>query len=88
MLKISLAKINPSTQVGVHNLISKLRKMNLTDFKEDVVAMVNAFQSTLNEIKAKDDEGFSNSESAFFNALLTTKNKDFEDSINSIVREW
>ena len=39
-------------------------------------------------IKSKDDKGFSNPESALFDALLTTKNKGFEDSINSIVREW
>ena len=50
--------------------------------------MINAFQSTYNEIKSKDDKGFSNPESVFFNALLTTKSKDFEDSINSIVHEW
>ena len=88
MLKLILTKINPSTRVGVRNLINKLTKMNLADFKEDVVAMVNAFQSTYNEIKSKDDKGFSNPESALFDALLTTKNKDFEDAINSIVREW
>ena len=88
MLKLILTKINPSTRVGVRNLINKLIKMDLADYKEDVVAMVNAFQSTYNEIKAKDDKGFSNPESALFDALLTTKNKDFEESINSIVREW
>ena len=88
ILKLILTKINPSTRVGVRNLINKLTKMNLADYKEDVVAMVNAFQSTYNEIKAKDDKGYSSPESALFDALLTTKNKDFEDSINSIVREW
>ena len=72
----------------MQNLISKLNKMNLADYKEDVVAMVNAFQSTFYEIKAKDDKGFSNPESALFDALLTNKNKDIEDSINSIVRYW
>ena len=88
MLKLILTKINPSTRVGVRNLINKLIKMNLADYKEDVVAMVNAFQSTYNKIKAKDEKGFSNPESALFDALLTTKNKDFEDAINSIVCEW
>ena len=88
MLKLILTKINPSTRVGVRNLVNKLTKMDLADYKEDVVAMVDSFQSTLNEIKKKDDKGFSNPESAIFDALLTTKNKDFEDSINSIVREW
>ena len=62
--------------------------MNLADYKEDVVVMVNAFHSTYNKIKSKDDKGFSNPESALFDALLMTKNKDFKDSINSIVREW
>ena len=62
--------------------------MDLEDYKEDVVAMVNAFQSTFNKIKAKDNKAFSNPESAIFDALLTTKNKDFEESINSIVQEW
>ena len=88
MLKLILTKINPSTRVGVRNLINKLTKMDLADYKEDVVAMVNAFQSTYNKIKAKDDKGYSSPESALFDALLTTKNKDFEESINSIVREW
>ena len=62
--------------------------INLSDYKEDVVAMVDAFQSTYNRIKAKDDKGFLNPESGIFDALLTTKNKDFEDSIHSIVHEW
>ena len=87
MLKLILTKINPSTRVGVNNLITKLTKMNLADYKEDVVAMVNDFQTTYNEIKAKDSKGYSNIEYSFFEALLTTKNKDFEDSINSIIRE-
>ena len=88
MLKIILTKINPSTRVGVQNSINKLTKMDLADYKEDVVAMVNAFQSTFNKIKAKDNRVFSNPESALFDALLTTKNKDFEELINSIVQEW
>ena len=50
MLKMILTKINPSTRVGVRNLINKIIKMNLSDYKEDVVAMVNAFQSTYNKI--------------------------------------
>ena len=62
--------------------------MDLVDYKQDVMAMVNAFQSTHNEIRAKDNEGYSNPESALFDALLTTRNKDFEDSINSIVCKW
>ena len=58
MLKLILTKINPSTKVGVRNLISKLNKMNLADYKEDLVAMVHSFQSTLNKIKVKDDKRF------------------------------
>ena len=61
--------------------------MTLVDYKEDAVAMINAFQTTYNEIKAKDSNGYSNVEYSLFKTLLTTKNKDFEDSINSIVRE-
>ena len=72
MLKLILTEINPSTRVGVKNLINKLTKMNLSDYKKDVDAMVNSFQSTYNEIKSKDDKGFSNPESALFDALLTT----------------
>ena len=50
--------------------------------------MVNDFQSTYNKIRSKEDKGFSNPESALFDALFTTKNKDFEDLIDSIVRKW
>ena len=62
MLKLVLTKINPSTRVGVSNSIAKLTRMNLADYKEDVVAMVNAFQTTYNKIKAKDKKGYSNVE--------------------------
>ena len=58
ILKLVLTKINPSTRVGINYLIIKLTKMNLTKYKEDIVAMVNSFQTTYNEIKEKDRKGY------------------------------
>ena len=86
MLALFFSRINLSTRVGVQSLISKLNKMDLVNYNEDAITMVNDFQATYNEILDKEPKGFSNVESALLDALLTTKNSDLAESVKTIER--
>ena len=88
ILKLIFDKINPSVCVNICSLIKKINKIHLKDFDEDVAKMVTSFQQMYNEIVKKDPKGFSNVKLTFFDALLTSTNKDFTDSRKTIVVEW
>ena len=76
MLKLIYDRINPSTRVGVRNLISKLFKFDLKDYNHDVPKMANNFKATYNLILEREDETIK-LEAPFFDALLASINKDF-----------
>ena len=87
MLKIIYDRINPSTRVGVRNLISKLFKFNLADFNQDVPKMSDSFEETYNQILDKKEASVS-PESAYFDALLTCTNEDFLAGIKLELTKW
>ena len=87
MLKIIYDRINPSTRVGVRNLISKLFKYNLADFNQDVPKMSDSFEETYNQILDKKEASVS-PESAYFDALLTCTNEDFLAGIKLELTKW
>lgn len=87
MLKLIYDRINPSTRVGVRNLTNKLDQMNLEDYNQSVPEMIDAYENTYNLIIEKEGT-YSNQVSSLFDALLTSTNKDFSDSINDHLDKW
>ena len=87
MLKLVYDRINPSTRVGVRNLISKLFKFNLKDYDQDVPKMADEFEATYNLILEKEDETVK-PEAPFFDALLTSTNEDFNTGIKAKLTKW
>ena len=87
MLKLIYDRINPSTRVGVRNLISSLFKFNLNDYDQDVPKMADAFETAYNWILKKPDETVK-PEGPFFDALLTSSNEDFVTGIKTELTKW
>ena len=53
MDKIIFDRINPSTRVGVSNLVAELSNFTLKDYDQNIVAMSDAFEQTYNDILLK-----------------------------------
>ena len=87
MLKLIYDRINPSTRVGVRNLISALFRFNLGSYDQNVPKMADAFKRTYNQIVAKGDETVK-PEGPFFDALLTCANNDFTTGIKAELTKW
>ena len=87
MLKILYDRINPSTRVGVRNLITNLFKFNLKDYNQDVPKMADKFEETYNLILEKEEETVK-PEAPFFDALLTCTNQDFLTGIKTELTKW
>ena len=87
MLKIIYDWINPSTRVGVCNLISKLFKFDLKDYNQDVMKMTDDFKATYNLILEREDETVK-PEAPFFDALLTSVNEYFNTAIKAELTKW
>ena len=87
MLKLIYDRINPSTRVGICNLISALFRFNLGSYDQNVPKMADAFERTYNQIISKGDETV-NPEGLFFDALLTSSNADFTTGIKAELTKW
>ena len=87
MMKLTYDTINPSTRVRIRNLSNKLDQMNLEDFNQEVPKMINSYERTYNMIIEKEGT-YSNQVSSLFDALLTSTNQDFSDSMNDHLDKW
>ena len=79
--------INPSTRVGVSNLLKSMETVSMAKFNKDVDEMLNNIQEKYDRIIEKEEmylEFFQH----LFNALLTAKNDVFVRMIQRLKDSW
>ena len=77
---IMLTKCNPTTRVNVDDLIEKLKKLNLRQFKNNVPVLLDRMQETLDEITDKKGK-YETFEKLIFTQLLKHPHQEFKTDV-------
>ena len=82
------SKINPSTRVQIDNLIFKLSLLRMSNFKQNVIDLLDAMQALYNEIDNKQGSPSAHYENTLFIDLLSGTDADFKCIIEGIKDDW